>query len=231
MGKLDPNWPVFVIVGVLVGEKYYQRTLVPRIKDFKKRHDIPLKASLHSKDIRRCENDFQFLMDPAKKSRFYAEWNELFLSLRIRIYAVVVDKRRLRERFLVPLNPYDVSLSQLLSIICGAGGPMRKPEITQIIAESRGRVEDKELQAEYQSYRRYGLFNYGSEGVSNREASTVNRVFPGRVDFLRKAAVVAGLELADLAAYPIGRAVVNNDSSNPALAVVKSKLRGLVLSP
>jgi len=140
---------------------------------------------------------------------------------------------RLRSRFVVPVNPYDVSLSQLLSLICGPPGtpaPWR-PNVVKIVAESRGRREDKALQNEYQGFKRSGLGAYGSPGVQDRLPKTVRRVFPERVNFVRKRQVVAGLELADLAAYPIGRAVVNAAWDNPAYSVIALKLKELVIFP
>jgi len=61
--------------------------------------------------------------------------------------------------------------------------------------------------------------------------TTVQRLFPTRVDFATKTQGVAGLELADLAAYPIARAALANDWSNPAAAVIARKLKALVRFP
>jgi hypothetical protein len=234
MQHVDPTFPVFVLVGLLVGETYYARTLVPRIKKMKQRHLVNANAVLHSRDIRRLEGDFRCLRDSEeRKQAFYDDLNRLFVGLRIRVFAVAIDKRRLRDRFLAPMNPYHVSLSQLLSLVCGPPGlpSVNRPNVVRIVAESRGKREDKELQAEYQSFSRSGLWTYGAPEVQRHRASTVIRVFPQRIDFGRKARGIAGLELADLAAYPIGRAVVNQNWDNPAVQVVAQKLKGLVAFP
>lgn len=234
MRAVDPTFPVFVLVGLLVGESYYARTLVPRIKNLKRRHLENPDAVLHSRDIRRLEGDFRCLRESEeRKLAFYADLNKLFTALRFRIFAVAIDKRKLLNRFLAPLNPYDVSLSQLLSIVCGPPGTpsVSRPTVIRIVAESRGRREDKELQREYQSFHRSGLWNYKAPGVQQRRASTVRRVFPSRIDFARKSRGIAGLELADLAAYPIGRAVVNQNWQNPAVQVISQKLKAFVLFP
>ena len=132
-----------------------------------------------------------------------------------------------------PPNPYDVSLSQLLSLTCGASATpsVWRPKVARIVAEGRGGREDKQLQTEYQRFRGSGLSSYGADGLQNRRAQTVARVFPGRIDSVRKNKVVTGLELADLAAYPLGRAYVNDEWSNPAYLAVATKLRGFVAFP
>ncbi|MGB9625420.1 MAG: DUF3800 domain-containing protein [Phycisphaerae bacterium] len=230
MTHVDPRWSVFVLLGLLVGETYYQKTLVPQVKSLKRKYAIPEHVAIHSRSIRRWEGKFGFLKDPAVRQTFYADVNALFLGHRLRLHAVVVDKERLTRRFLIPVSPYDISLSQLLSVACGPPGSWR-PSVARIAAESRGKVEDKQLQTEYQRFRRYGLSSYGAPAVQNRRPTTVRRLFPVRIDFVRKSKIVAGLELADLAAYPIGRAFVDQNWDNPAYRVLAKKLRATVLFP
>lgn len=233
MVNIDPKWPLFVLVGLLVGEKYYKRTLVPRVTALKIKHGLGTDVVLHSRDIRRQEGDFQFLRDSVRRMVFYEDLNSLMIESRFRLYAVVVDKLRLKRKFLTDMNPYDMSLRQLLSLVCGPPDAVgaNRPAVSRIIAESRGRVEDKELQHEFQSCRRVGLASYGTPGVQRRRPSTVARFFPDRVTFARKSRVIAGLELADLAAYPIGRASLNEDWDHPAYQIVARRLRAIVPSP
>ncbi|HLL89097.1 MAG TPA: DUF3800 domain-containing protein [Tepidisphaeraceae bacterium] len=234
MGFVDPRFPVFVLLGLLVGERYYARTLVPSVKEIKRQHIGTTEVSLHSRDIRRGDGAFKDLVrTPERKAAFYEAINTCFDRSRLRLYAIVIDKEALRRRSLFPLNPYHVSLSQLLSLVCGPPRAVgaNRPNIVRIVAESRGRVEDKDLQREYQQLRADGLMTYGATDVMHRRPATVQRLFPPRVDFAPKSRFVAGLELADLAAYPIARAAINRDWSNRSAAVVAAKLRALVLFP
>ena len=222
-----------MLVGLLVGETYYAKTLVPRIKEFKAAHGLPTGVVLHSREIRRWEGPFEFLEDARLRQAFYEDLNRLWASLRVRLYAVVVDKDRLARRWIFSPNPYDVSLSQLLSLMCGPPGTpgLRRPNVVKIIAERRGKVEDKQLQAEYQGFRRVGLPSYGAASVQTRRPGTVERVFPSKIDFAAKARGVAGLELVDLAAYPIGRAFVNRDWENPAYRALAPRIRVILRYP
>ena len=233
MNYVDPEFPVFTLVGMLAGEKYYAKSLVPRVRALKRRHGIDARTALHSYDIRRWRGAFSFLRDRERRQAFYEDLNQLFMGLRIRLYAVTIDKRRLRGSYLLPPNPYDVSLSQLLSIICGSPGMpgVYRPNVKRIIAERRGKVEDKSLQHQYQLFRRVGLSDYGAADVQSRHSRTVRTVFPQRVEFVRKSKVVAGLEIADLAAYPIARAHINQQWDNPAYRAVAHKLRTAVAFP
>ena len=58
MQNVDPKWPVFVLVGLLVGEKYYAKTFVRRVRALKQRHGLSTSAVLHSRDIRRLGRPF-----------------------------------------------------------------------------------------------------------------------------------------------------------------------------
>jgi hypothetical protein len=230
---VDPTWPVFVLLGLLVGETYYQKTLAPRVKALKRSFGLAPDTVLHSRHIRRQEGPFAILRSSDVRERFYQGLNDIFTGARLRLYVIVVDKVRFQRRSLFPENPYDVSISQLLSVVCGPPGipGPNRPRVSRIIAESRGKREDRELQHEYQQFRTLGLGNYGAATVQNRRAETVKRLFPERVDFLRKFKVVAGLELADLAAYPIGRAFINDDWENPAYRVLATKIQAAIRFP
>lgn len=234
MVNVDPKFPLFVLLGLLVGETYYAKTLSRRVREFKRDHLGTPDAVLHSADIRRCEGPFQFLRSDAKrKQAFYDGLNELFHEARLRIFAVAINKPGLKRRYLMPPNPYNVSLSQLLSVSLGPPrlpGPSR-PRIARITAESRGRREDKELQSEYQSLRQHGLHSYGASDVQSRKSSTTQRLLPDRIEFLRKARAIPGLELADLAAYPIARAIMAGNWENPAAQVISRKVRELIVFP
>lgn len=197
------------------------------------RHFGTYELILHSYDIRKHLGVFAPLRDDELRNLFYEDLNRLFLKSRIRLFGVIIDKRRLSAKFLTPVNPYDVSVSQLLSVVCGPPRAIgvNRPIVRRIVAESRGKVEDKQLQSEYQGFRATGLASYGADGVRMRRASTVRRLYPDRIDFVRKKLAVAGLELADLAAYPLARAAVNRNWDNPAAQVMLNKLSSLVEFP
>jgi hypothetical protein len=234
MEYVDPRFPLFVLLGVLVGRIYYNRRLVCRVQTFKRLHCPNASVVLHSRDIRRRAGEFAFLGESDDtRLAFYEGINELFGGLRIRLFASVIDKRRLRKRFIGVVNPYEISISQLLSLVCGPPGrpgPWR-PTVSAVLAEARGKAPDRLLQAEYAKFHRGGLWNYGDRRVQNRRATTVRRLFPERIEFVRKTDGESGLELADLAAYPIARAILNRNWNRPDSRAVGAKLEAMVTFP
>jgi len=87
------------------------------------------------------------------------------------------------------------------------------------------------LQAEYVKFHSAGLWNYGEGRIQNRRAETVRRLFLPRIQFGSKRDAESGLELADLAAYPIARAVINGDWLCPAARVIGAKLEAMAPFP
>ena len=179
MKFVDPKFPLFVLVGLLVGEKYYTKILVPRVKRLKKKYLTDPRTILHSREIRRCAGNFAFLKESiATKEQFYSDLNSLISRLRVRVFAIAIDKSRLKSHYIIPLNPYDVSLSQLLSLVCGPPKVIgsNRPVVRQIIAESRGKREDKELQREFSAVatsRALQLWrNGGSKSARNNGTQT-----------------------------------------------------------
>jgi hypothetical protein len=226
MSSIQPEFPVFTLVAMLVSEKYYRDTLVPRMKKLKIKYFGDSEVIFHSRDIRRLDKRFSiFRHDQPLKEEFYKELNHSISNARIRYYAVVIDKLQLLQRSLFPLNPYDVSLHQLISLMLGAPGMLgtKRPFVSKIMAESRGKQEDRDLQNEYVRIRDYGTSNYGTK-LQNRQSATIQKLFPDKIQFLKKAQNSIGLQLADLAAYPISRAVMNGSWDNPSAQVIATKL-------
>lgn len=231
MKTIQTDFPVFTLVGLLVAERYYQKTLVPRVKAFKIKYFGDDDIILHSREIRRLERRFSVLKaDVTRKELFYQELNEIIALARLRIYAVVIDKQLLLKRFIFPMNPYDVSLHQQISLICGPPGILgiNRPQVSNIIAESRGRDVDHDLQNEYMRIRDYGAKSHGAR-VQNRQGSTIQKLFPSKIQFVKKKVNVIGLQLADLAAYPISRAILNGSWDNPAAQVIATKIKNRLI--
>ena len=71
---IDAGFPVFVLCGILVNEADYKeiRDAVNQIKSEIWNHK---KVIFHSRDIRKCQNEFQILFDLETKKRFYEAIN------------------------------------------------------------------------------------------------------------------------------------------------------------
>jgi len=127
------------------------------------------------------------------------------------VFASVIHKVRLKERYAAPGNPYHLGmqfgLERLHHALRHLGQADRE---TFVICESRGRREDDELELEFRRV---------CDGRNFRRKN-----LPFKIDFVPKSSNTAGLQLADLLARPIGRYVLNPAQPNRAFDTARGKL-------
>ena len=112
------------------------------------------------------------------------------------MFTVVIDKKEHLERYpFQTFDPYVYCLSVLLKRVRGylrarSGGDAQ----ADVLAESRGKVEDEQIQLAYRTLR--------SEGDHIGGASYYQRYFPAlELIIKKKDQNIAGLQIADLVAY------------------------------
>lgn len=127
------------------------------------------------------------------------------------IITTVIDKRLLKEQFPKPNNPYELALIFCLrrtyKFLKEKG---QDNKLTHIIIESRGKKEDSELAVSFQSIIKDEIEN--------------QKQYPCALLFADKKTNNIGLQIADLAAYPIGRYVVDPYKENLAYNIITKKL-------
>jgi hypothetical protein len=137
-------------------------------------------------------------------------------SCEYKLIAVAIRKDKLVARYVYPADPYDLALlfamERLLSVLEAAD----QREVT-IIAEKRGKKEDRDLHVAFQR-----IVTRGSGYINAQRFNAINFT----LKFLPKAANVIGTQLADLAAYPIARRVrvLDLEKPNPAYDIVRKHL-------
>ena len=216
LATYDRNFPIFTLCGILVPVK--------KVNAFKKAID-ELKIEfwnttnviLHSRDIRKCEKEFEILFDVDVKKRFYKRVNEV-LSIQ-GIYVIVccsVQKEQCIEKHGMDADIYGTALKYVIqrSIFCvddisSEGG------IIDVIVERRGKREDTALLNYYNKLRFSGMHYISPERLAEHM---------GRFEFSKKTENVFGLQIADLIAYPISRYVLNPNKQNPAFDVISSNI-------
>jgi hypothetical protein len=117
--RLDPQYPVFVLGGVILDREYAETTLEARLRAFKRelfgRDDL----ILHTADLTRNRAGFERLKEPTFRRRFYSELNALMRRLSYTVVACVIKKQAHLERFgLAALDPYLLSLNVLVERFC-----------------------------------------------------------------------------------------------------------------
>ena len=212
----DRNFPIFTLCGILVPVK--------KVNEFKKAIDElkiefwnTTEVILHSRDIRKCEKNFEILFDDDVKKRFYARVNEI-LSVQ-GIYVIVccsVKKEQCIEKYGTDADVYGTALKYVIqrSIFCvddinPDGGTI------DIIVERRGKREDTTLLNYYNKLRFTGMHHISPERLAEHM---------GSFGFSKKTENVSGLQVADLIAYPISRYVLNPEKQNQAFDVISSNV-------
>ena len=125
-------------------------------------------------------------------------------------------------------NPYDLALTFVLERLLPFLEEASQTDVC-IVAEARGKREDDELQLTF--------LRTISNGTSYVSADRFRRI-RFRLVFKAKSMNVVGTQMADLAAYPIARHVLNPSARNPAWDCIQGKfyrgygnVRGLKVFP
>lgn len=178
------------------------RTFHQELETFKQYHiphnpDEPI--ILHREDIINRRRAFWRLRDPDKADAFDVNLLALIKQAEFRIVVGVIDKKELKAQYPIPAHPYHLELGFMLQRYCGFLNHTNRRG--DVMAESRGGHEDHLLKDSYTWVHQRGLFGR-TEATFFQQAlmSKELKVKP-------KSANIAGLQLADLLANPLRKAV------------------------
>ena len=217
LNSFSPTFPIFTLCGVLVRDDKVS-LLEEQVKALKQEFWGDRQIILHSRDIRKCQNGFEILFDLDVKRRFYEAVNTL---LGQRDIYVIVSCSILKEPYIRQFgrlnDVYGQSLSFVLerAIFCVDNQCPDGDGRIAAIVERRGKREDKNLQGYYQRLQGKGTYWVTSERMKSR----INGL-----DFRWKSEDIAGLQLADLIAYPLTRHILNPQSVNLAYDVLSPNI-------
>lgn len=210
--RIDPQFPVFVLLFVIVCKDDYVDRICPDLQRFKLKfwgHD---ETVLHEHEIRKPVHDFLFLLQKPQRERFLEGLNGMIASLPVTLVAVVIDKTALASRYRQPVNPYDYAMEAGLERVFTHLQSLRqKDRSTSVIVECRGRREDAELEL---------AFRRVCDGANAMRCN-----FPFEMVMVPKTSNSAGLQLADLIARPIALHHLRPDQRNRAFEIIEPKLR------
>ncbi len=198
---IDRDFPVFVLSMVIVSRSDYVETIIPKLGRLKLALWPHEGVNLHSRDIRRGSGDFAVLQVPSIREAMYAAINDL-MSCEYTLFIAAIRKDRMREEARSTYEPYAMALESLLS---GADDFLQAQGESALpfIAESRGKREDAEIAATFGRL----------EGKAGKS-----------LIFGRKGDNIAGLQIADLAAYPFARHLLGGGRSDPSLEILLPRL-------
>jgi hypothetical protein len=213
MINFDQSNPFFCLAGCIVDtEKYYDEIHKP-IEDFKKKWLGTTNVILHSTDIRKRKNAFVFLNDNTLSGSFYGELDTLIAQLPFVVIAACINKQKHLSKYgSLAYHPYHLSLEFIMERYFYFLGS--RSNLGHFVAESRGRQEDKKLQAHFELVKRAGT-QYIKRG-SAFDCITDLR-------FFKKTDYLGGLDIADLVAYPIARQISKPDQFYKPYQIVEQK--------
>lgn len=227
----SPTFPIFTLCGILVRDDKVT-LLEEQVKALKHEFWGDRQIILHSRDIRKCQNGFEILFDLDVKHRFYDAVNRLLGQEGV---YVIVSCSILKEPYIRQFGKlndvYGHSLSFVLerAIFCVDNQCEDRSGRISAIVERRGKREDKNLQNYYEQLLVKGTYWVTAERMKNRMLG---------LDFKWKSENIAGLQIADLIAYPLTRHVLNPQAVNLAYDVLEpnifkenDKLMGLKIYP
>lgn len=112
--NLDANFPVFLLCGMLVSEPNYE-SIRNEMNLIKRRFWNNKTVIFHSRDIRKCEKEFQILFDLELKTDFYLQLNSLIMSEDYTVFASAIRKDRYIKTYGKLSNDvYELALSFII---------------------------------------------------------------------------------------------------------------------
>lgn len=207
---IDPSYPVFVLAACIFRKDLYVKEIVPRVQEFKFRwfgHDTVI---LHASDIKRKTGEFEILNDPTVNEAFNQELGDMIEACPFQVISVLIDKKKLKEKYVRPYNPYNLSLKfSLERIEHYLEEHQESTKQTCLIFEKRGTREDRELEESFSNYshekHRVLAHNLALKMCSKQVNSS-------------------GLQIADLIATPIGHNFLRPNQKNRAYEIVSKKI-------
>jgi hypothetical protein len=227
----SPTFPIFTLCGILVREDKVS-LLEEQIRSLKKEFWGDRQIILHSRDIRKCQNGFEILFDLNVKQRFYEVVNRILGQENV---YVIVSCSILKEPYIRQFGKlndvYGQSLSFVLerAIFYVDNHCEDENGTISAIVERRGKREDRNLRNYYEQLLEKGTYWVTPERMRKRMMG---------LDFKWKSEDLAGLQIADLIAYPLTRHVLNPREVNLAYDILEvnifkedGKLMGLKIYP
>jgi hypothetical protein len=193
----DPNHRYLSLTGVGLELGYVDNVLHPRLETLKKRFfgshaDEPV--VLHRKELIQKKPPFEALRDPAVDREFAAELMTLLEEAEYVVITAAIDKLEHQQRYFAwRYDPYHYCLHVVLERYIMW---MRRRGFTgDVMAESRGKKEDTRLKKSFR-----GIWDQGTDRMEAKQFQ--EHLTSKELKVKPKANNIAGLQLADIIAYP-----------------------------
>lgn len=206
------------LTGVIFSLQDAREKLVPRLEQLKRNHvpyDPDEPPILHRKEIINKRYPFHVLHDPEKERAFNTDLLSLLRELPYVVMTVVIDKFEHKNKYTTwRYHPYHYCLAILLErFILYLENLESENAIGDALAESRGGREDMKLKHSYNRLHEDGTDFISAGRFRSSLTSCQLKLKPKRNN-------IAGLQLADLLAYPSKQDVLRRHKLIPHTADV-----------
>jgi hypothetical protein len=209
--NIDADFPIFVLCGCLFRKDDYRRHDLPAFSQLKFEYFGHDAVVFHSRDIRKQIGAFQVLMDARFRTSFMDAIATFYRQSSCTLIAAAIRKDAHKTRYATPDDPYEISLLFCLERLYACLKDRNDHRGTTVcVFEKRGDKEDNKLAAEFE-----------------RICAGANRwgALPFRIVFASKQTNMAGLQVADLAAYPIARKILAPAKPNASYDALSHLIR------
>lgn len=210
LASIDRDYPVFVLAFCVFHKRHYAEKIIPAIEKLKFNYFGHDSVVLHENEICKQKGDFSFLSHLPTRIEFMEKLTSIMDASNFILMTCVVDKTRLSRTEGATSNPYHIALDICLKALHEFLAEKDQERLeTHVVVECRGKKEDAELELEFRR-------------ICDGDR-TGSRRFPFSIVFADKKTNLAGLQLADLVARPVGLNYIRPDQSNQAFEVLKTK--------
>ncbi|WP_411882408.1 DUF3800 domain-containing protein [Polaromonas sp. YR568] len=210
LASIDPDYPVFVLALCIFHKRHYSEKIIPAVEKLKFNYFGHDSVVLHENEIRKQKGDFAFLSHLPTRKEFLGRLSSIMDASNFILIACVVDKVRLSRSAGVASNPYHVALGICLEALRNFLAEKKQDQLkTHVVVECRGKREDSELELEFRR-----ICDGDNPG---------NKHLPFDIVFADKKTNLAGLQLADLVARPLGLNYIRPGQVNQAFDLLKRK--------
>ena len=196
----NPNHRFLCLTGVVFELDYVKTVITPDVEALKNKYfeshpDDPI--ILHRKEMINKKHPFKALLDQTVENEFNAEFLQLLSKWTFKTITVLIDKSEHQTKYLTwRYDPYHYCMAIMLERY-----HLRLKEVGvmgDMMFESRGGKEDMRLK---ESYRK--IFTNGTDWIKAEDIKQT--ITSNELKIKPKSANIAGLQIADLLAYPLYR--------------------------
>jgi hypothetical protein len=215
--RIDPQFPIFALVFVLIKKVDYIQKIIPAFQGFKMKYWGHGQVILHEHDLRKGQKEFGFLRtDSILRKNFMEDLTTLIKEAPFQYLASVIYKDKLSSRYASPYNPYEIGLffcmERLVNVLANRG---QNGKLTHILIEARGLREDTKLKREFYRIKD----NKARWGYKQTDFTKI----PLDMLCVDKKSNSTGLQLTDLIVRPIALERMRPSQANRTYDILREK--------